>query len=110
MPYVNIIICSPPRIDRNVHNVPFKVYVYDEDSAPLLPAGTLLRVTAWYDNTLNNPRVSDPRNWKGYGNRSTDDMFLNLSRFVSITDEQFEEEQARRAELERQRTINAQNN
>ncbi len=87
-----------------------KVYVYDEDSAPLLPAGTLLRVTAWYDNTLNNPRVSDPRNWKGYGNRSTDDMFLNLSRFVSITDEQFEEEQARRAELERQRTINAQNN
>ena len=80
-----------------------KVYVYDEDHAPLLPANTLLRVTAWYDNTLNNPRVVDPRNWKGYGNRSTDDMFLNLSRFVPITEEQYEEELERRQELERAR-------
>ena len=78
-----------------------KVYVYEEDRAPLLPANTLLRVTAWYDNTLNNPRVVDPRNWKGYGNRSTDDMFLNLSRFVPLTEEQFEEELERRQELER---------
>ena len=85
-----------------------KVYVYEEGSAPLLPEGTLLRVTAWYDNTLNNPRVVDPRNWKGYGNRSTDDMFLNLSRFVSITEEQFEAERAARAEKERHST--AQNN
>ena len=80
-----------------------KVYVYEEDYAPLLPANTLLRVTAWYDNTLNNPRVVDPRNWKGYGNRSTDDMFLNLSRFVPITEEQYEEERERRQELERTR-------
>jgi hypothetical protein len=87
-----------------------KVYVYEEDSAPLLPTGTLLRVTAWYDNTLNNPRVVDPRNWKGYGNRSTDDMFLNLSRFVSITEEQYEEELAVRANRERQRNRTSQNN
>jgi len=87
-----------------------KVYVYDEDSAPLLPEGTLLRVTAWYDNTLNNPRVVDPRNWKGYGNRSTDDMFLNLSRFVSITEEQYKEELAARADRERQRNRTSQNN
>ena len=80
-----------------------KVYVYDEDHAPLLPANTILRVTAWYDNTLNNPRVTDPRNWKGYGNRSTDDMFLNLSRFVPITEEQYEEELERRQGLERAR-------
>ena len=87
-----------------------KVYVYDEDVAPLLPEGTLLRVTAWYDNTLGNPRVSDPRNWKGYGNRSTDDMFLNLSRFVPVTEEQFQEEQARRAEKRRQQGQTSQNN
>ena len=87
-----------------------KVYVYEEDSAPLLPTGTLLRVTAWYDNTLNNPRVVDPRYWKGYGNRSTDDMFLNLSRFVSITEEQYEEELAVRANRERQRNRTSQNN
>ena len=79
-----------------------KVYSYEDDVAPLLPQGTLLRVTAWYDNTASNPRVVDPRNWKGYGNRSIDDMFLLLSRFVPMTDEQFKEEVA--ARQNRQRT------
>ena len=87
-----------------------KVYVYDEDVAPLLPEGTLLRVTAWYDNTLSNPRVSDPRNWKGYGNRSTDDMFLNLSRFVPVTEAQYQEELERRAARRRQQGQTSQNN
>ena len=87
-----------------------KVYVYDEDVAPLLPEGTLLRVTAWYDNTLSNPRVSDPRNWKGYGNRSTDDMFLNLSRFVPVTEAQYQEELERRAARRRQQGQTSHNN
>jgi hypothetical protein len=73
-----------------------KVYSYDDDVAPLLPVGTILRVTAWYDNTAKNPRVVDPRNWKGYGNRSIDDMFLMLSRFVALTDDQFKQEVAAR--------------
>ena len=68
--------------------------MYEDDVAPLLPVGTLLKVTAWYDNTARNPRVVDHRNWKGYGNRSIDDMFLLLSRFVPMTDEQFKEEVA----------------
>lgn len=73
-----------------------KVYAYEDDVVPLLPQGTLLKVTAWYDNTSGNPRVVDPRNWKGYGNRSIDDMFLMLGRFVPMTDEQFKEEVAAR--------------
>jgi hypothetical protein len=73
-----------------------KVYVYEDDVVPLLPQGTLLKVTAWYDNTDRNPRVVDPRNWKGYGNRSIDDMFLMLGRFVPMTDEQFKEAVAER--------------
>jgi len=73
-----------------------KVYSYDDDVAPLLPKGTILRITAWYDNTEKNPRVVDPRNWKGYGNRSIDDMFAFLPRAVMLTDEQFKEESARR--------------
>jgi hypothetical protein len=85
-----------------------KVYVYEDDVAPLLPAGTLLKVTAYYDNTGKNPRVVDPRNWKGYGNRSIDDMFLNLSRFVALTDEQFKEEVARRQAKQRASSITAQ--
>lgn len=73
-----------------------KVYAYEDDVVPLLPVGTLLKVTAWYDNTDKNPRVVDPRNWKGYGNRSIDDMFLMLGRYVPMTDEQFKEAVAAR--------------
>ena len=56
-----------------------KVYHYEDDVAPLLPKGTVVRVTAWYDNTTANPRVADPRNWKGWGSRSIDDMLFLLS-------------------------------
>ena len=74
-----------------------KVYVYEDDAAPLLPAGTVLHLLAWYDNSPSNPRVSDPRNWKGWGNRSIDDMFYHLPRMIFLTEEQFEAEVAARA-------------
>ena len=73
-----------------------KVYVYEDAAAPLLPAGTVLHLLAWYDNSESNPRVLDPRNWKGWGNRSIDDMLYHLPRMVYLTEEQFEEEVAAR--------------
>ena len=73
-----------------------KVYVYEDEAAPLLPAGTVLHMLAWYDNSPTNPRVVDPRNWKGWGNRSIDDMFYHLPRMIFLTDEQFETEVAAR--------------
>jgi hypothetical protein len=30
-------------------------YIYADDTAPLLPKGTVLAFTAWHDNTANNP-------------------------------------------------------
>jgi hypothetical protein len=74
-----------------------KVYYYQDDVTPLLPKGTVLKVTAWYDNTASNPRVIDPRNWKGWGSRSIDDMFFLNSRVVWLTDEELEVELANRA-------------
>jgi hypothetical protein len=74
-----------------------KVYVYEDEVAPLLPAGTLLHFLAWYDNTAKNPRVVDPRNWKGWGNRSIDDMFYHLPRMVMLTEDEYKEEAAARA-------------
>ena len=59
---------------------------------PLLPAGTVLKVTAWYDNTAANPRVADPRNWKGWGSRSIDDMLFLLSRVIWLTEEEYQAE------------------
>ena len=73
-----------------------KVYVYEDEAAPLLPAGTVLHLLAWYDNSRSNPRVLDPRNWKGWGNRSIDDMLYHLPRMVYLTEEQFEAEVAAR--------------
>lgn len=73
-----------------------KSYVYQDDAAPLLPKGTVVHVVAWYDNTAKNPRVVDPRNWKGLGHRSTDDMFIFLSKVVYYSDEEFKAEVAAR--------------
>jgi hypothetical protein len=64
-------------------------------------------MTAWYDNTVGNPRVVDARNWKGWGNRSIDDMFFLLSRFVMLTDEEYKVEVAERAARERRSAATA---
>ena len=88
-----------------------QAYAYDDDSAPLLPTGTLLHVIAWYNNTAKNPRVVDPRNWKGTGHRSIDDMIILLSRYIYYTEDEFKQVVAEREERLKQRraTATAQN-
>ena len=49
-------------------------YPYAEDIAPLLPAGTVIHVTTWHDNTDNNKFNPNPKNWVGYGQRTIDEM------------------------------------
>jgi mono/diheme cytochrome c family protein len=49
-------------------------HIYEPDAAPLLPAGAVLIMKQWYDNTENNPNVSDPRMWVEYGSRTADEM------------------------------------
>ena len=73
-----------------------KVYVFEDDVAPLLPAGTVVRVMSWYNNSETNKNVVDPRNWKGWGNRSIDDMMSGITRMVHMTQEQFDAEVAAR--------------
>ena len=82
-----------------------KTYTYEDDYAPLLPTGTILHVIAWYDNTVKNPRVVDPRNWRGTGHRSIDDMFILLSKWTYYSEEEFKEVVAEReARLKRIKT------
>ena len=75
-----------------------KVYNYDEDYAPLLPKGTLLHITAYFDTTPNNKNVVDPRNWQGLGHRSIDNMAIAIMPVVPLTDEEFAEEMRVRRE------------
>ena len=51
-----------------------KVYNYADETSPLLPAGTVLHSTLWHDNTKANRANPDPRNWRGYGQRTVDEM------------------------------------
>jgi hypothetical protein len=49
-------------------------YVFADESAPLLPKGTMLVFTAWHDNTAQNPNNPDPKQWVGWGDRTVDEM------------------------------------
>jgi len=73
-------------------------YDYTEDSAPLLPKGTILHIIGYMDNSPANKNIPDPRNWQGSGNRSVANMFIDLGQGVALTDEQFQEEMVKRAQ------------
>jgi hypothetical protein len=50
-------------------------YPYADGAAPLLPAGTIVHVTGWSDNSPTNRFLqTDPRNWIGSGQRTVDGM------------------------------------
>jgi hypothetical protein len=80
-------------------------YDYEDDAAPLLPKGTILHIIGYMDNSPTNKNVPDPRNWQGSGNRSVANMFIDLGQQVSLTEEQFQEEMAKRREKMRSDVI-----
>src|SRR5437870_2407055 len=73
-------------------------YDYTDDSAPILPKGTILHIVGYMDNSPTNKNVPDPRSWQGSGNRSVANMFIDLGMRVALTDEQFQEEMKQRRE------------
>ena len=75
-----------------------RTYHFADNYQPLLPAGTILHIIGYMNNTESNPNVSYPENWMGGGNRSVSNMFLELGESVKLTDEQFLEEMAKRRE------------
>ncbi len=72
------------------------VYNYDDSVAPLLPAGTIMHVISWHDNSAGNRNNPDPRNWVGFGNRTTDDMARHWLTFYYMSDEEYKAEVAER--------------
>ncbi len=71
-------------------------YIYDDDAAPLLPKGTVIHVTAWYDNTKANKNNPDPDQWVGYGDRTVDEMAHAWMNVVYFNDEEYKALQAER--------------
>jgi hypothetical protein len=54
------------------------------------------------DNSPTNKNVPDPRNWQGSGNRSVANMFIDLGMGLTLTEEQFQAEMAKRREKMKQ--------
>ena len=48
-------------------------YIFDDDKSPLLPTGTVLVMTGWYENTADNP-LTDSEMYYARGNRTVDEM------------------------------------
>ena len=71
-------------------------YVYDDDYAPLLPKGTILKVTAWHDNTSAKKSNPDPNQWIGWGDRTVDEMAHAWINITYMSDEDFDKEVAAR--------------
>jgi hypothetical protein len=72
-------------------------YPYADDVAPILPAGTIIHITAWHDNSANNKYNPNPRNWVGYGQRTIDEMSFAWVSLFYIDDADYQQRvQARR--------------
>ena len=65
-------------------------YIYADDAAPLVPAGTVLHMIGIHDNTSANPRNPDPAMWAGFGERSVDDMVQVWLNLVYLDDAEFQ--------------------
>ena len=64
-------------------------YVYDDDAAPIFPKGTIIHVSAYYDNTKANKNNPDPEQWVGYGDRTVDEMAHAWMNVVYLNDEEY---------------------
>jgi hypothetical protein len=71
-------------------------YLYADDVAPLLPKGTILKVTSWYDNTTANKNNPDPNQWVGFGDRTVDEMGHAWVNVTYMSDEDYQAELAKR--------------
>lgn len=49
-------------------------HLFEPHVAPLIPAGAVIVLKQWYDNTANNPNNPDPDMWVMGGSRTGDEM------------------------------------
>ena len=94
---VEVLSCAKFRFNWHIN------YVYADDAAPLLPAGTVLHAIMWHDNTARNPFNPDPDAQITYGQRTVDEMSSAwLSWYYMSEDEyqqELEERRTRRTQL-----------
>jgi hypothetical protein len=73
-------------------------YQYDDNTAPLIPKGTIVHTISWFDGTAKNANIIEPRNTTVWGRRSVQNMLGVNNEVFFLTDEQYQEELAKRRE------------
>jgi hypothetical protein len=76
-------------------------YVYSDDQAPLLPAGTILHTIMWHDNSPENRNNPDPDAQITNGLRTVDEMSSCWLSYYYMSDEEFKSELAERKAKQR---------
>jgi hypothetical protein len=66
-------------------------YIYADDAAPAFPKGTIIHVTAFYDNTTANKNNPDPNQWVGYGDRTVDEMAHSWMNIYYLNDAEYQQ-------------------
>jgi len=66
-------------------------YIFADDAVPAFPKGTIIHVTAFYDNTKANKNNPDSDQWVGYGDRTVDEMAHAWMNVVYISDAEYQE-------------------
>jgi hypothetical protein len=66
-------------------------YIYSDDVAPVLPKGTIIKITGWYDNTVNNTHNPDPEQWVGFGDRTVDEMSHAWVNVTYLSDDDYKQ-------------------
>jgi hypothetical protein len=84
-------------------------YIYAEHAAPLLPAGTTLVVTAWHDNTAENPNNPDHEQWVDWGDRTVDEMAHLWADVTYLDQDEFDRLVAERKRIAEEETNNPDN-
>lgn len=82
------------------------VYNWADAVRPIYPAGTILHVINWHDNSVNknNP---DARNWIGNGNRTIDEMSFSWVNYYNLTDNAYRQMLAARSASQQKKGTSA---
>lgn len=77
-------------------------YPYADDVAPLLPAGTIIHIISWHDNSAANKHNPNPDTWVGSGPTSIDEMNFSWISLTYLEQADFDRKVAERQAQQRQ--------
>ena len=77
------LLTSVPRYDVNWQ------LTYSYENPPAFPAGTVMHMTSYHDNSAGNRNNPDPTMWTGSGSRTIDEMAIAHTDWIFLTDAEY---------------------